>query len=107
MAQTTTGTTFQFDGDAGSYLGTNILAALLTAVTIGIAAPWAVCMREQWKAQHTMIERRRCKFVGTGADLFGQWIIWCLLTVVTLGIYSLWVGPKLLKWRVEHTTFEG
>lgn len=39
---------FRFDGGAGSYLGVSILAAILTIFTLGIAYPWAVCMRYRW-----------------------------------------------------------
>jgi uncharacterized membrane protein YjgN (DUF898 family) len=95
-----------FDGDAGSYLGTSILAAILTVFTMGIGLPWAMCMREQWKANHSMIDGRRLKFVGTGGALFGTWIGMLALCVITFGIYSFWVGPKLMKWTWENTQIE-
>ena len=81
---------FLFDGDAGSYLGTNILAALLTVATLGIAAPWAMCMREHWKAQHTFIEGRRYKFVGRAvtslaSGFFGVSLLWSLSESTAFG----------------------
>lgn len=62
---------FRFDGGAGSYVGMSILAALVTAFTLGIAYPWAMCMRYRWKAQHTLVYGRRVHFTGTGIGLFG------------------------------------
>jgi len=97
---------FTFDGGAADFLGTGILAYLLTAFTLGIGFPWAICLIQRWQKYHTMIGDRRLKFVGTGGELFGKWIIWALLTVVTFGIYSLWVTPALQRWMTEKTEFD-
>lgn len=96
---------FTFDGGAGSYFGVGLLGALLCLVTLGIAAPWAICMTYRWRTQHTLIDGRRLKFTGTGAGLFGNWIKWLALSIVTLGVYMLWVIPRLTKWTTEHQTF--
>lgn len=97
---------FTFDGGAGNYLGVAIVAFLLTVITLGIAFPWALCLKEQWRCHHTMIGGRRLKFTGSGLSLIGLWIKWFLLLIVTLGIYSFWIVPSLNKWIVEHTQFE-
>jgi uncharacterized membrane protein YjgN (DUF898 family) len=97
---------FTFDGEIGSYIGTLFLSILLTIVTLGIAYPWALVMRQQWITNHTLVDGRRLKFLGSGTELFGLYIIWFILIVITLGIYSLWVGPKITKWVVENTDFE-
>lgn len=96
---------FKFDGGAGSYLGVSILAAILTTFTLGIAYPWAVCMRYRWKSQHTLVFGRRVHFSGTGIGLFGSWIKWLLLSVITFGIYGFWVAPRLTRWITEHQNF--
>lgn len=96
---------FRFDGGAGSYLGISILSFLLTVFTFGIAAPWAICMRYRWQAEHTLVYERRVNFTGTGMGLFGNWIKWLLLCFITLGIYSFWVTPRLTRWIVEHQDF--
>ena len=96
---------FVFDGGAGSYIGISILATLLTAVTLGIAYPWAMCMRYRWKAEHTLVYGRRVRFNGHGGGLFGSWIAWLLLCVITIGIYGFWVAPRLTRWIVEHQEF--
>ena len=97
---------FFFDGGAATYFGTGFLAALVTIFTLGIAFPFALVLRERWKAKHTFIEGRRLMFTGTGMGLFGTWLKWLLLTVVTLGIYLFWVTPRLTKWKVEHQEFD-
>ena len=93
---------YQFDGGAATYLGVGILSALITVFTLGIGVPWAIVLRESWKAKHTIINGSRVTFTGSGAGLFGHYIKWWLLCVIPLGIYGFWVAPRLTKWIVEH-----
>jgi hypothetical protein len=97
---------FRFDGRAGDFFVTALLAGLLAAFTLYIATPWAICMIQRWKAQHTIVQGRRLKFMGTGGALFGKFIVGMLLTMVTFGIYTFWFVPALQKWTIEHTDFE-
>ena len=97
---------FFFDGGAATYVGTGLLAFLVTVVTLGIALPFAIVLRQRWVAKHTYIEGRRLMFTGSGMGLFGNWVKWWLLTLVTLGVYSFWVIPRLTKWKVEHQAFD-
>lgn len=97
---------FTFDGGAATYLGTGILAFLITVLTLGICFPFALVLKECWKAKHSLIDGQRLIFTGTGIGLFGQWIKWLLLIIITIGIYGLWVGPKLAQWKWEHTSFQ-
>ena len=96
---------FKFDGGAATYLGTGILSFLLTVVTLGLGFPWALCMKESWKAKHTFIEGKQLSFNGSGGGLFFLWIKWAILIIITLGIYTFWVVPDLQRWKVEHTDF--
>lgn len=96
---------FKFDGGAGTYLGTAILAFLITILTLGICYPYALVLRQRWIAKHTYVDGRQLRFTGTGIGLFGQWIKWFLLFVITLGIYGFWIAPRLHKWVIEHTDF--
>lgn len=98
---------FEFDGGAATYVGTNILAFLVTVCTLGIAYPYALVLKQRWRAKHTYVRGFRLKFTGTGLGLFGNWIKWLFLCVITLGGYSFWVGPRITQWVVEHTDFEG
>jgi uncharacterized membrane protein YjgN (DUF898 family) len=97
---------FRFDGGAGTYLGTGLLALLVTVVSLGFAFPFAVVLRQRWRAKHTYISGRRLTFVGTGFGLFGNWVKWFLLCIITLGIYGFWVGPRIQQWIVENTDFD-
>ena len=97
---------FQFDGGAGTYLGTGLLAFLITVLTFGICYPFAVVLRHRWRARHTIIDGRRLVFRGSAIGLFGNWIKWLLLSIVTIGIYLLWVMPRVNKWIVENTDWD-
>lgn len=97
---------FEFDGGAGTYLGTGILAFLITLCTIGIGLPWAICLRYSWRTKHTLIGGYRLRFTGGGGRLFGQWIKWWLLILITVGIYSFWVVPRLTRWITRHQQFD-
>lgn len=94
-----------FDGGLLQLIGWNLLGVLITIFTLGICYPWALCMVYGWKANHTTIEGRRLKFVGSAVGLFGNWIKWFLLTIITLGIYGFWLGIALEKWKVKNTIF--
>ena len=94
-----------FDGGLLQLIGWQILGGLVTAITLGICYPWAICMIYRWEAKHTVINGRRLKFDGTAAQLFGNWIKWILLTIITLGIYSFWLNIKLIQWKTKHTVF--
>ena len=98
--------THTFDGGAATYLGTSLLAGLITVCSLGIAYPYALCLRQRWKAKHTYINGHRLVFLGTGIGLFGLWIKWFLLSIVTCGIYLFWVAPRVQKWVVENTDFD-
>lgn len=94
-----------FDGGLLQLIGWRLLGVLVTVLTMGICAPWAMCMVYDWEAKHTVINGRRLRFDGTALGLFGKWLVWLLLCVITLGIYSFWLQIKLKKWKTEHTHF--
>jgi uncharacterized membrane protein YjgN (DUF898 family) len=97
---------FHFDGGAGTYLGTGILGFLITVLTLGICYPFAMVLRERWRAKHSYIDGQPLTFTGSATGLFGNWIKWLLLSVITLGIYLFWVGPRIVRWKWEHTDFD-
>ncbi|MGM9624950.1 MAG: DUF898 family protein [Eubacteriales bacterium] len=93
----------EFNGGLLGLIGINILQFLLTAITFGLGAPWAVCIKQRWIADHTILDGHRLVFDGTGGQLFGNYIKWFLLTIITLGIYSFWLQIKMKQWVVSHT----
>ena len=84
-------------------IGISLLQGLIIAFTLGIAAPWAVCLYQNWLADHTIIDGRQLTFDGTGGQLFGNYIKWFLLCIITLGIYSFWLVIKMKQWVTKHT----
>jgi uncharacterized membrane protein YjgN (DUF898 family) len=96
-----------FDGSVLGNFGTNLVAGLLSFITLGIGVPWAVAYRQRWLTSHTIIEGKRLKFDGTGGQLFGKYIIWFLLSIITLGIYAVFFLPvRMQQWVTKHTFFE-
>ena len=93
----------EFNGGLLGLIGIKILQTIIITFTLGIAAPWAVCMKENWIARHTRIDGRQVIFDGTGGQLFGNYIKWFLLTIITVGIYGFWLDIKMKKWVVKHT----
>lgn len=98
---------FHFDGGAATYIGTGILAVLVTVCTLGICYPFALVLKERWRAKHSYIDGQRLVFTGSAVGLFGTWIKWLLLSVITVGIYLFWVGPRIARWKWENTDFDG
>ena len=93
----------KFNGGLLGLIGISILQWIITVFTLGLGAPWAICLKESWYAKHTVIDGRQVTFDGTGGQLFGNYIKWFLLTIITLGIYSFWLSLKMKAWVVKHT----
>lgn len=95
----------RFDGSMLGYLGINLLASLISVVTLTIGTPWALCMVYRWQAKHTQINGKRLVFDGKGIQLLGTFLKWIFFTVITVGIFALWIPVKSEHWRVKHTHF--
>ena len=93
----------RFTGGLFGLICINILQGLLMIITLGLGAPWAICMKERWIAKHTFIDGKQLVFDGNGGQLFGNYIKWFLLTIITLGIYGFWLEIKMKQWIVKHT----
>ena len=93
----------KFTGGLLGLIGIGILQFLITLFTLGIGAPWAVCLKQRWLTKHTVIDGQQLVFDGTGAQLFGKYIIWFLLTIITFGIYGFWLSIKMQQWVTQHT----
>ncbi|MBE6806277.1 MAG: DUF898 domain-containing protein [Ruminococcaceae bacterium] len=96
----------KFTGGLLGMIGIALLQALIIFFTLGIGAPWAICLKESWYVKHTVIDGHRLTFDGTGAQLFGNYIKWFLLTIITFGIYSFWLTIKMQQWVTKHTHME-
>ena len=72
---------FTFDGGAATYLGTAILGILITVFSLGICYPFAVVLRQRWRAKHSYIDGKQLIFTGSAVGLFGHWIKWFVLII--------------------------
>jgi uncharacterized membrane protein YjgN (DUF898 family) len=97
---------FAYDGDVLGYLGTRLLAALVTVLTLGFGFPLALVLVQRWNARHLTVGGRRLVFTGRAGDLFREWRTWWPLTVVTLGVYGFSVVPKVRMWVWDHTDYQ-
>ena len=93
----------KFTGRLLGQIGIDILVVIIVFFTIGIAFPWAVCVKQRWITKHTIIDGKKLYFDGNGMQLFGNYIKWLLLTFITLGIYSFWLNIKMQQWVTSHT----
>ena len=55
-----------FDGGILGYIGYSILGAIICVFTLGIGTPWAVCMMQNWKTKHTVIDGKRLYLMVLG-----------------------------------------
>lgn len=93
----------KFIGHVFGLLGTNILCGLLILVTLSLALPSAIAIKQAWEANNTIIDGYRLKFTGRGVGLLGSYLKWVLLTIVTFSIYVLWIPLKFENWKVSNT----
>lgn len=91
-----------FDGGILGFIGTNILAALVTVVPfVGFA--WSNVIKLRWETKHTVVDSRRLIFVGTVGNFFLKYLVWGILSIITLGIFALFVPVKNLRLEAENT----
>ena len=95
----------EYDGGGVSRFGWVLLAIFVAVITLGICLPWAMVWIKTYDTEHTVIEGRRLKFIGTGIGLLGNWIKWWLLTIITIGIFGFFVPTKMRKWVAQNTFF--
>lgn len=95
-----------FDGKLIELIGWNILSKLITLITLSIGAPWGKCMLLRYEIEHTNLNGKRLKFVGTGGEYFVERFKWIFFTIITLGIYGWWVPIKKTKWILSKIHFE-
>ena len=92
-----------FNGKTIQLIGINLLCNFLNIITLGLVAPFTVCLKLKWINKHTIINRKKLAFNGKAIGLFGKQMLWNFLTIITFGIYGLWLPIKVLKWKTKHT----
>ena len=81
------------------------MVAALVIITLGIAAPFAICLIHQNEAEHTIVGGRRLRFDGKSGDLFMNMLGWGFMTIISLGICYFWARVEYKKWIAENTHF--
>lgn len=92
-----------FTGRAIGLLGTNILCSVLILITLTIALPSVIAIKQTWETNNTVIDGYRLKFNGRGIGLVGSYLKWIFLTIITFSIYILWIPLKFENWKVSNT----
>ena len=95
-----------YDGDGGEQFALQFLLVVLVIITMGFAAPYAICTIHREDAAHTIIGGRRLRFDGKAKELFALMFCWGFLSILTLGIYSFWARVNYKKWIAENTHFQ-
>jgi len=95
-----------FSGGIIGYIGISFLQLILIVFTLGLLAPYAICIKEKWLAKHTRIDWKQVHFDGKGDDLLSVYVKDYLLTIITLGIYAYWNKINVRSFTVKHTYTE-
>lgn len=83
----------------------NMISKLITIVTLGILYPYALCYRQKFVINNTLITGKRLKFIGEWKSLFKKYIYWYLYVIATFGIYAFVVNIKIKRWVSSNVTY--
>lgn len=95
-----------FDKTMLEYIGLEIRYYLILIFSLGLAYPWAICMKQRAICHHTYICGRRLKFIGEPKELIAHWLYWWFLSVITLGLYTFVAHLRMEQWKVANTVFD-
>ncbi|WP_053983056.1 YjgN family protein [Niameybacter massiliensis] len=95
-----------FDKKVKDYIFLNIKFYAICILTLGLAYPWALCMKYKAQYHHTVICGKRLKFIGDPRELICHWLWWWFLSVITLGIFVIVVDIRMEQWITANTIFE-
>jgi uncharacterized membrane protein YjgN (DUF898 family) len=97
------GVRFWMTGSGWSYAWRAGLWALLSLLTLGIAAPWAKASLERYKMRHTAYGSLQGRFEATGWSLFKQvWWLWLLAWpsfLILIPLPFIYGALKAIEWR--------
>lgn len=92
-----------FDGKMIQYLGISILCNFLNIISFGILYAFTICIRYNWYAKHSIINRKKIVFNGNGLDLLLHYLLWYFLTLITFGIFGFWLEVNMEKWKANNS----
>jgi len=98
---------FRFTGRPGKFALLFLKGYFLTAITIGIYAPWFTAEMRQYLNRNTAIGNSTMDFDGKGGDLLVIYLKGFFLSIITVGIYLSWFMAELQNYMTNHTKFQG
>ena len=81
----------------------SLLQFVIIVFTLTLGTPWAICLKERWVVEHTIIDDCQLTFDGTGWQLLGNFFKWLFFTIITIGIFIFWIPIKTKQWVTKHT----
>ncbi|MGZ6006867.1 MAG: DUF898 family protein [Rhizomicrobium sp.] len=97
------GVRFWMTGSGWSYAWRAGLWALLSLLTLGIAAPWAKASLERYKMRHTAYGSLQGRFEAAGWNLFKRvWWLWLLAWpsfLILIPLPFIYGALKAIEWR--------
>lgn len=61
----------KFTGSLAGLVVVNILAGVVSSLSLALLIPWSICYRYRYLASYTIIDGNRLHFDGTAAQLWG------------------------------------
>ena len=95
-----------FDESVKAYFILQLKFMAICIFSLGLAYPWALCMKYRAKYHHTVVCGERMKFIGSPKDLAQYWVFWWFLSIITLGLFSLVLHVRMQKWLTANLIFE-
>lgn len=95
-----------FDESVAAYFILQIKFLTICIFSLGLAYPWAFCMKYRAKYHHSVVCGKRLKFIGKPVDLAHHWIFWWFLCIITLGLFSFALHVRMEKWTLANVIFE-
>lgn len=98
-------TNLEFRGRWLNIYGNLVAIALLTALTLGIYAPWGYARWQRIVTESTYFKDEQLEFDGSGAEVFVQFVIIGFYALITAGLYVIlgFSSTRMLRWQYTHT----
>jgi uncharacterized membrane protein YjgN (DUF898 family) len=99
----------EYKGNWVELLKIQFVNGLLTGITLGIYAPWAMVKVKKFVCANTLVggQPGRLVFEGEGGALFVTYLVGMLLTMVTCGIYVFWFANNMFAFMWENMKLDG
>lgn len=94
-----------FDGGTLALLGLRLVCFLMSVLSLGIAAPWAICIYSRYTTKHTLLNGRRLAFTGKGSRLAGRFLLRWLLSILTVGLCLPWLIVTVKRYVAENKVY--